>query len=113
MVVARVLLFFSFTYRRSHYSCAFVNWFVRDDDTPDEDTGLWTVRLEKDQSHRNRQLLYEVISVDSIVRGAHILPVFGAHRVPERFRFQEALDRYKSFFVNHLVDHHAHELITG
>ena len=110
MVIARVLLFFSITYRRVDYSCALVNWFLRDDDVADEDTGMWTVRLEKD---RWKQPVFEVINVDSIVRGAHLLPIFGTQRVPERFLFHEALDRYKSFFVNHFVDHHVHELITG
>jgi hypothetical protein len=110
MVIARILLFFSFTYRRVDYFCAFVNWFLRDDDVADEDTGMWTVRLEKDS---RKQPVFEVINVDSIVRGAHLLSIFGTQRVPERFQFHEALDRYRSFFVNHFVDHHAHELIMG
>ncbi|KAF9526782.1 hypothetical protein CPB83DRAFT_870278 [Crepidotus variabilis] len=65
-------------------------------DDPDGDTRMWTV-----------------INVDSIVRGAYLLPNFGAERVPERFKFYEALDCYKLFFINHLVDHHSHKLITG
>jgi hypothetical protein len=47
MVIARVLLFFSFNYRRRDYGCAFVNWFVTGEDEPDEDTGMWAVELDR------------------------------------------------------------------
>jgi hypothetical protein len=110
MVVARVLMFFSFEYRRTSHSCALVHWFVHDEDVPDEDTTMWEVRLECDR--RNRPLI-EVISVNSIIRAAHLLPIYGHSRVPEQFSHAQALDRYKSFFVNHFSDHHTHELITG
>ena len=33
--------------------------------------------------------------------------------VPERFSHFDALDAYKSFFVNHYADHHVYELITS
>ena len=50
MEVGRVLLFFSFHYRRKPFSCALINWFIHDDE-PDRDTGMWTVRLEHDGQH--------------------------------------------------------------
>ena len=110
MVIARVLLLFSFHYRRKDHSCALVNWFLRDEDTPDEHTGLWEVRLERDA---RRQPVVDVIDVDTIVRAAHLLPIYGQSRVPERFSHFRALDTYQSFFVNHFADHHVFELITG
>jgi hypothetical protein len=110
MVVARVHLFFSFSYRQQAHFCALVHWYVREFDERDEDTGMWTVRLEQMQGG---DPLLEVISAKSIVRGAHLLPVYGNSRVPERFSHFNALAAYKSFFVNHFADHHTEELILG
>ena len=111
MVIARIHLFFSFEYRRQHFSCAFVTWFIPHNDAPDSDTGMWTVHLECNR--RTRQLVYQVIDIDTIARGAHLLPVFGSDRVPEDFSHHHALDSFNSFFVNQYVDHHAHEFLTG
>ena len=108
MEIGRVLLFFSFQYRRKSFSCALINWFIHDDE-PDRDTGMWTVQLEHDRSGRPT---VEVIDIDSIARGAHLLPVYGSSRVPDEFDYHDALDSFNSFFVNHFIDHHAHEFIT-
>ena len=108
MEIGRVLLFFSFSYRRKLFSCALINWFVHDEE-PDRDTGMWTVQLEHD---RRGLPTVEVIDIDTIARGAHLLPVYGSSRVPEDFSHHDALDSFNSFFVNHFVDHHAHEFIT-
>lgn len=108
MEVGRVLLFFSFRYREQTMSCALINWFVHDEE-PDRDTGMWTVELERD---RKGQPTVEVIDIDTIARGSHLLPVYGSLHVPEDFSHHDALDSFNSFFVNHYVDHHAHEFIT-
>lgn len=108
MEIGRVLLFFSFHYRRESFSCALINWFIHDEE-PDRDTGMWTVQLEHD---RQGQPTVEVIDINTIARGAHLLPVYGSSRVPDDFSHHDALDSYNSFFVNHFIDHHAHEFIT-
>jgi len=77
MVIARVLLFFSFRYRQHDYSCALVNWFVTTDEKPD--TGMWTVRPELDEV--GECPTFQVIDINSIARGAHLLPVYGSSRV--------------------------------
>ncbi|KAH9027343.1 hypothetical protein EDB85DRAFT_2172406 [Lactarius pseudohatsudake] len=107
MEIGRVLLFFSFEYRRKSFSCALINWFVHADER-DPDTGMWVVKQEVD---RRGQPTLEVIHVDSIARAAHLLPIYGSSRVPEDFDYHDALDTYYSFFVNHYVDYHAHEFI--
>ncbi|KAI9436783.1 hypothetical protein BJY52DRAFT_1130347 [Lactarius psammicola] len=107
MEIGRVLLFFSFEYRRKNLSCALINWFVHANER-DPDTGMWTVEQELD--HHGQPTL-EVIHVDSIARAVHLLPIFGGSRVPEDFDYHNALDSYYSFFVNHYVNHHAHEFI--
>lgn len=107
MAIARILLFFSFQYRHRDYSCAYVNWYV-----PvgrDRDTGMWIVKL--DYNSRGRPI-YQVIDVDAIARGAHLLPVYGSQRVPEDFSHHDSLDSFRSFFVNHFIDHHAHEFLV-
>jgi hypothetical protein len=109
-IVACVLLFFSFEYQQKSHSCALVHWFVHDKDVPDQGTTMWEVQLEHD---KHNHPLVEVISVDSIIHAAHLLPVYGHSHVLEHFSHGQALDCYKSFFVNHFSDHHTHELITG
>ena len=108
MEIGRVLLFFSFRYRRESFLCVLINWFIYDEE-PDRDTGMWTVQLERD---RQGQPTVEVIDIDTIARGAHLLPVYGSSRVPDDFSHHDALDSYNSFFVNHFIDHYAHEFIT-
>ncbi|KAI9450796.1 hypothetical protein BJY52DRAFT_1125681 [Lactarius psammicola] len=108
MVIARVYLFFSFQYKRVDYACAFVNWLVRNDDEPDLDTGMWTVSLEE----HHRKPVSQVIDVRTIARAAHLLPIFGSDPVPPDIQYYDSLDRFRSFFVNAFVDHHAHAFLT-
>jgi hypothetical protein len=110
MVIAHVLSLFSLS--SQSFSCTFVNWFIlHDRKLQDADTGMWTVHLE--WNHHTGKPVYQVIDVDTIVRGAHLLPVFGSHCVPEGFSDHNALDSYQLFFVNHYVDHYAHGFLTG
>ena len=120
MVIACVHLFFSFHYRpsRQDFSCAFVSWFIphaASGEQPDPDNGMWTVHLER--NCRTGHPVYQVINIQvdasAIAHAAHLLPVFGSDRVPEDFDHNYSLDSFKSFFVNHYVDHHAHEFLTG
>jgi hypothetical protein len=70
---------------------------------------MWQVKPE---CSRGGEPVMDVINIDSIVRSAHLLPVYGTSRVPERFSHFQALSAYQSFFVNHFADHHVHELIS-
>jgi hypothetical protein len=114
MVVARVLLFFSFTdpYLGKEVPCALVNWFVHTRDKPDEDTGMWVVEPELELESRGDVRTIEVVHLDTIARGAHLLPIYGTDCLPEDFHYMFALDAFKSYFVNHGIDHHAHEFLT-
>jgi len=108
MVIAWVFLFFSFSYRWCDYSCAFVNWFISTDEKPDDDTGMWMVELEHDREWP----IFQVIDVNSIAHGAHLLPIYGSSRVPEDFSHHDALDWFQSFFVNKFMDHHTFEFLV-
>lgn len=109
MLVARVNLFFSFQYRHTDFQCALVNWYVHTDDKPDEDTGMWIMEVERS---RDGQPTWQVIDIKSIARGVHMLPVYGDQRLPENFEYAKSLDSFDRFFVNHFIDHHAHELLV-
>ena len=111
MLIARVLLFFSFydPYLTKSLPCALVNWFVPDEDKPDEATGMWVVSPEREGNERT----LEVIHLDSIARGAHLLPVYGSGFLPEDFQYTVSLDAFRSYFVNSYIDHHTHEFLAA
>jgi hypothetical protein len=109
MEIGQVLLLFSFYYHHKAHLCALINWFVHDN-KPDPDTGMWTIWMEFDQKGEPN---VQVIPLESIARRAHLLPVYGSARIPNDFSHHNTLDSFHSFFVNHFVDHHAHEFITS
>ncbi|KAH9011269.1 hypothetical protein EDB84DRAFT_1540472 [Lactarius hengduanensis] len=109
LLVARVLLFFSFVDQGStKYPCALVHWFSIVGDDPCDETGMWIV---KPDFRRGRPSL-EVIHLDTILRGAHLIGVSGTHFLPNDldFTFDKSLDAFSLFYVNKYVDHHAHEI---
>jgi hypothetical protein len=109
MLIARVLLFFSFhdPVLREEIPCALVNWFMPVSDQRDEVMGMWEFRPEMVGSRPT----LEVIHLDTIVRGAHLLPNYGRGFLPEDFDARSALEAFRSYFVNHFIDYHAHELL--
>ncbi|KIM57503.1 hypothetical protein SCLCIDRAFT_130392, partial [Scleroderma citrinum Foug A] len=110
MEIARVLCFFSFVYTNgTTYTCTVVHWFDHIADHPDELTGMWMVSPSVlDNGSQN----LAVIPLDSIVRGAHLLPIFGDERVPEYINFHNSLDMYRGFYINRFANHHAFELAS-
>jgi len=53
-----------------------------------------------------------VISVDSIIRAAHLLLIFDETRLDHSLNYTHSLDVFKVFYVNHFIDPHAYELIV-
>jgi len=110
LLVARVYLFFSFKYEDVSYPCALVHWFSTVGEAPDDETTMWIV--EPDYLAGKKPLL-EVIHLDTILRGAHLIGVAGhTEYLPSqpKIDFLMALDSFKSFYVNKFADHHAHEI---
>ncbi|KAF7341035.1 hypothetical protein MSAN_02089300 [Mycena sanguinolenta] len=66
MVIARTLLFFSFTHQDTYYPCALVHWYSPVGNRPDKDTGMWVVAPEFE---RNGRKSLAVIHLDCIARG--------------------------------------------
>jgi len=107
MSVVRIKLFFSFSYEGEEYPCALVEWFKKDGQSPNEQTGMWVVKPEED---RHGKRLTTVVHLDTILRGAHLIPVYGSRFIPPHFCHFWSLDAFKAFFVNKYTDHHANEI---
>lgn len=106
---ARVLLLFSFKRGGIAYPCALVQWFVTVGDSPDNDTGMWIVEPEIDARHRGQKMT-SVIHIDTILRAAHLIGVYGRDFVPTGLHFSHSLDVFRQFYVNKFADHHANEI---
>ncbi len=106
MSVVRVRLLMSFTHDEVEYPCALVEWFKKVGRSPDSETGMWIVKPEME----GRQRLVTVIHLHSILRGAHLIPVYGQHYLPIGFSHTWSLDAFEAFHVNKYADHHANEI---
>ena len=105
--VAQVLLFLSFTSRGVLYPCALVQWFVVVGDAPCSDTGMWIVEPEMEDDDTQ---VTSIIHVDSIVRGAHLIGVYGDVFLPRDFGHFDSLAAFQAYYVNKFIDHHANEI---
>ncbi|KIM62264.1 hypothetical protein SCLCIDRAFT_120036 [Scleroderma citrinum Foug A] len=79
LMVGRVHLFFSCMHTGVCYSCTLVDWFIPIADGPDELTGMWIVVPEVDNDGRRVQ---SVVSLDSMVRGAHLREFMAVNLFP-------------------------------
>ncbi|KAI9432522.1 hypothetical protein H4582DRAFT_1821021 [Lactarius indigo] len=100
MAIVQVQLLFSILYGDVSYPCALVEWFMRVG--CDRLTGLWVVR--PDITHRT------VVHLDSFLRAAHLIPVYGNKKIPLDFHYTYSLDAFSTYFINKYVDHHANEI---
>lgn len=107
LMIARVLLFFSFVFHDVTHECALVHWYRCSSDRPDDSMGLWMVR--PDLRH---QRTLEVVHVDSIARGCHLIPNYGTRPLPEDFSYQYALTSFPSYYVNSFVDNRVHQFLS-
>lgn len=107
MLVGRVFSFFELTYDDIAYSCALIQWFGKEE-VRDDVTGMWVVEPEFDNDGLP---LFGVISLDSIVRACHLIPVYGKDFIPLDLDFSYTLDSFSSFYLNHYIDYHSHECL--
>lgn len=107
MEVARAISFMSLTCNQRQYPCVLVEWFTtRPERCPR--TGMWIVdRDYKADGSRSMELIH----LDSVIRGAHLIPVFGEGFVSMDLTYQNSLDTYNTFYVNQYADHNAFEII--
>lgn len=102
--VGRLQLLFDIQFGDLKYSCALIRHYELVGDSPDQDTGMWIVKPRMDDGG------IAVISIDSILRAAHLIPVFKS-RVPDGLMDHHALDVYEQFYVNKYADHHSFDML--
>ena len=98
--VVRVKLLFSFYMEktRTTYPCIVAQWFGKVSGSPDDTTGLYEVKPDKDDMGK---AIHQVLSLDCVLRPAHLLPVFPPRTFVDKMQhFSETLDKYGSFYVN-------------
>jgi hypothetical protein len=106
--IAQVHFFLSFKHDGTEYECAYVRWFEPFGDEPCDATGLWRVRPDYDYWRRCR--ICSIIHIDSILRCAHLMPVFGSQFIPSSLHHSQTLHAFKLFYVNKYIDYHAYEV---
>ena len=105
--IAHVCLFFSLTFQGVKYPCALVHWYSHVGQSADSDMGMWSVQPDVMDDGAP---LAAIIHLDTIIRAAHLLPVFKEGLVPRDLTFSDTLDRFQLFYVNKFIDHHAFEI---
>jgi len=104
MTIVRIKLLFSFEYDGKRYPCALVEWFDRIGKDPV--TGMWVVHPSLTRG-RNDQ---SVVHLDSLLRTAHLIPVYGKEKLPLDFHFSFSLGAFEVYYVNKYIDHNANEI---
>ena len=94
--ISRVFLFFAFIYDDIKYPCALIQWFTTISDGPDEDTGMWIIQPDFDT---NGEQELEVIHVDCILHGAHLIPVYGPGCLPSDIHYSDTIDNFHAFEI--------------
>jgi hypothetical protein len=105
--VVQVCLFFSFKHDKKTYPCALMQWFVPIGDQPCEDTGMWKVEPEFDCC---RERITAIMHLETAVRAAHLIPIYGSKYIPHKLHFSESLHTFHGYYVNKYTDHHMHEI---
>ncbi|KAJ7933217.1 hypothetical protein B0H13DRAFT_2227419 [Mycena leptocephala] len=107
---ARVHLLCRFKFRGTDYPCALVRWFSAHGDEPCPETGMRIVTPDFIRGRPNEPAM-EVIHLDALLRGGHLIGVAGKDLVPlDNFDFSDSLDAFRAFYVNKYADHHSHEI---
>ncbi|KAI5997114.1 hypothetical protein EDD15DRAFT_2387049 [Pisolithus albus] len=98
---------FFFTYGGVKYPCALIQWFSTISDGPNDDTGMWVVQPDLDTDGQHE---LGVVHLHSVLRGAHLIPVYGHDRLPTDIQHTDSLDIFRAYYVNKYIDHHAFEI---
>ncbi|KAG1855567.1 hypothetical protein F4604DRAFT_1883217 [Suillus subluteus] len=102
LYIAQVILFFSFTYQ--------VHWFTPIGDEPCELTGMWMIEPEWEDDLDSKQRVVSVIHLDSIMRAAHLIGVYGSQHIPHNLKHTNSLAAFSAYYVNKFSDYHAYEI---
>lgn len=107
--VARVHLFFSFVMGEETFECALIHEFCKTYLDPDPDTGMWVIEPDY---NGDRYRIMSVVHVNSIIRAAHLLPVFrDGSPILREINFTHMLNVFKAFYLNKYIDYHAFKTV--
>jgi len=104
--VTCVQLLFEFSHEGIEYSCVLVHWFSHVGNSPDNHTGMWVVQTDNDECPPS------IIHLNTVVRTAHLLLVFGSEHVPKSLSCTDTLDTFTNFYVNKFADHHVFKIAS-
>ncbi|KAF9227239.1 hypothetical protein BS17DRAFT_861754 [Gyrodon lividus] len=107
--IARVLSFFSFTYREGTYKCAVIQLFNKISDSPNKDTGIWMVHPSYLPNHTPN---FTIIHINTIYHTAHLIPIYSANAISRDIKPHHSYDAFRAFYVNKYADHHAFEIAS-
>ncbi|KZP08510.1 hypothetical protein FIBSPDRAFT_901232 [Athelia psychrophila] len=108
--IAQVNAFLSFTHNSITYPCALVSWFSRIGDKPDDNTHMWMLQADFDDDEGTERHC-SVISIDAILRAAHLMPMFGSRFTRKALTPALSLTTiFRGWYINKYIDHHAFEL---
>ena len=106
--VVQVILFLSFTSHCIPYPCTLIQWFVTIGDVPCGDTRMWIVRPEMEDDGSTQ--VKSIIHVNSILRGAHLIGIYGGVFLPNDFSYIDSLAAFQAYYVNKFINYHANEI---
>ncbi|KAG1897029.1 uncharacterized protein F5891DRAFT_1130081 [Suillus fuscotomentosus] len=75
---------------------------------PCKSTGMWMVEPELDDD--SGEWLVSVIHLDSIMRAAHLIGVYGSQDIPHHLKHTDSLVAFSAYYVNKFSDYHAYEI---
>jgi hypothetical protein len=107
--VARVLMFFKFTFNGEEHSAAIVRWYSFIGETFDDVMGMWMVQ-PTDEDDGSPCLA--IISAKSIYRACHLIPIFNSTPIPLEITADNSLDLFTAFYLNKFADHHSFETLS-
>jgi hypothetical protein len=67
---------------------------------------MWVVHPDIVRRQREQSVLH----LDTFLRAAHLIPVFGPQKMPHDFDFTLSLDSFDAYYINKYIDHHANEI---
>lgn len=56
------------------------------------------------------QRVTSIVHIDTAVRGAHLIPVYGPALISRDIHFSESLRGFHTYYINKYADHHMHEI---
>ena len=109
MEIAQVCLLSSSKYSNGKtYECALVDWYSCLQEH-DADNSMWMVKLD---ILADGSPFTAVIHVDTILRCAHLIPVYDSSRpVPHAMKYSNSLDSFDMYYINQYANHHMYEVV--